>query len=111
MTLTDTSLTDTLSPTMGKGGDSSLTTSASKEPVENHETPVTPVKPSDRLISWDEVKKHATKGDSWFVIEGNVYDTSRFARVHPGGHVITHWQGQDATVSILTHPTPPRLPI
>ena len=52
-----------------------------------------------RSICWDEVKQHQKKGDSWIVIDGYVYDTSKFARRHPGGNVITHWAGQDATVS------------
>ena len=52
-----------------------------------------------RSICWDEVKQHQKRGDSWMVIDGYVYDTSKFARRHPGGHLITHWGGQDATVS------------
>ncbi|KAK2187909.1 hypothetical protein NP493_150g00034 [Ridgeia piscesae] len=50
-----------------------------------------------RSICWDEVKQHQKKGDSWIVIDGYVYDTSKFAKRHPGGNVITHWAGQDAT--------------
>ena len=85
---------------MGKGGESGPSSDGTCTASDDIIAPSTvSPSPSDRLISWDEVRLHTKKGDSWFVIEGNVYDTSRFARHHPGGHVITHWQGQDATVS------------
>ena len=49
-------------------------------------------------LTWDEVTKHQTKGDSWIVIDGDVYDISKFSQRHPGGKVISHYAGQDATV-------------
>jgi len=51
------------------------------------------------LYTWDEVREHATKdNDRWFVIDGEVYDITRWAGKHPGGsRVITHYAGQDAT--------------
>merc|ERR1719454_1443636 len=49
-------------------------------------------------FSWDEVKQHSTKEDRWLVIDGEVYDITRWASKHPGGsRVITHYAGQDAT--------------
>ena len=50
--------------------------------------------------TWTEVKKHQTKNDKWLVIDGEVYDITTWARRHPGGSkVISHYAGQDATVS------------
>eukprot|EP01063_Lacrimia_lanifica_P028808 TRINITY_DN4278_c0_g1_i1.p1 TRINITY_DN4278_c0_g1~~TRINITY_DN4278_c0_g1_i1.p1 ORF type:complete len:524 (+),score=208.10 TRINITY_DN4278_c0_g1_i1:60-1631(+) len=45
-----------------------------------------------------EVAQHAVAGDMWVVIEEDVYDLSKFARMHPGGEaVLTEFAGQDAT--------------
>ncbi|KAK7113757.1 hypothetical protein V1264_012987 [Littorina saxatilis] len=47
---------------------------------------------------WEEIKKHATKSDRWLVIDGCVYDVTRWAKRHPGGErLIAHHAGQDAT--------------
>lgn len=49
-------------------------------------------------FSWEEVKKHDNRTDRWLVIDGEVYDITRWASKHPGGsRVITHYAGQDAT--------------
>lgn len=38
----------------------------------------------------------------WLVIDNNVYDITQWSKRHPGGSkVISHYAGQDATVSIL----------
>lgn len=53
------------------------------------------------LISWDEIKKHSKDEDKWIVIDGTVYDVSKWAKRHPGGsRIIGHYAGQDATVSL-----------
>ena len=50
-------------------------------------------------LSWNEVKQHAEKSDKWIVIDGEVYDISRWSQRHPGGNrVISHFAGQDASV-------------
>jgi cytochrome b involved in lipid metabolism len=36
-------------------------------------------------ISTAEVAKHATPEDCWIVVNGKVYDLTRFAPSHPGG--------------------------
>ncbi|CAE7731131.1 apdG [Symbiodinium sp. CCMP2456] len=33
----------------------------------------------------EEVAKHCSEGDLWMVIDGDVYDLSKFASLHPGG--------------------------
>ena len=49
-------------------------------------------------ITSAEVAKHNTKEDSWLVIDGKVYDISKFILSHPGGRsLIRAWQGRDAT--------------
>ncbi len=46
----------------------------------------------------EEVAKHNTPDDCWIIIDGRVFDVSKFHRLHPGGSgVITRLGGQDAT--------------
>lgn len=47
---------------------------------------------------WDEIEKHAVKGDRWLVVDGVVVDVSRWCKKHPGGErIISNCAGQDAT--------------
>ena len=32
----------------------------------------------------EEVARHGSKGDAWVVIDGDIYDVSKFSRLHPG---------------------------
>lgn len=51
-----------------------------------------------RTISMQEVEQHSTPDDCWVVINGNVYDLSRFHREHPGGSkIITKNAGKDVS--------------
>lgn len=55
-------------------------------------------------LTWEEVRKNnGVKGsDKWIVINGEVYDVTKWSKKHPGGSkVISHYAGQDATVSCL----------
>ncbi|KAK6731845.1 hypothetical protein RB195_007977 [Necator americanus] len=59
-------------------------------------------KMSDNLkeISLSEVEKHSTVESCWIVMEGKVYDVSKFLNEHPGGaEVIAELAGKDATAS------------
>lgn len=38
-----------------------------------------------KVITMQEVSKHIKEEDLWLVINGNVYDVSKFANEHPGG--------------------------
>jgi fatty acid desaturase len=49
-------------------------------------------------LTWDEIKKHNKKFDCWLVIDGNVYDITRWADLHPGGQILCCLAGEDATV-------------
>eukprot|EP00755_Sulcionema_specki_P005679 Sspe_Gene.33432::Locus_16323_Transcript_1_1_Confidence_1.000_Length_1750::g.33432::m.33432 len=52
----------------------------------------------DRVIGYDEVAKHTSPGDMWIVVDGLVYDISKFAAMHPGGErVLKGYAGKDAT--------------
>ena len=56
----------------------------------------------DDTYSWDDVKEHSSKTDKWVVIENGVYDVSKWVTRHPGGFkVLSHYAGEDATVSFL----------
>lgn len=48
-------------------------------------------------LTWDEVRKHNTASNCWLVINGIVYDVTRYAS-HPGGNAhIDAYCGKDAT--------------
>lgn len=38
-----------------------------------------------RVVSWDELAKHASPTDLWVAIEGLVYDVTAWRKQHPGG--------------------------
>ncbi|NXX14362.1 FADS2 desaturase, partial [Podargus strigoides] len=51
-----------------------------------------------RSYTWEEIQKHNLRTDKWLVIERKVYNVTRWANRHPGGHrVISHCAGEDAT--------------
>ncbi|XP_030835157.1 acyl-CoA 6-desaturase [Strongylocentrotus purpuratus] len=53
---------------------------------------------TDTTYTWEEVRKHTEVDDKWLVVDGNVYDITKWAKRHPGGNkVISHYSGQDAT--------------
>lgn len=51
-----------------------------------------------RKVSQKELSQHGAPGDLWLAINGDVYDVSKFAKLHPGGtHVIEQLAGNDVT--------------
>lgn len=53
-----------------------------------------------KTFTWDEVKKKTGRDEKWIVVDGNIYDVTRWMKKHPGGaKIIAHFGGQDASVS------------
>ena len=59
-----------------------------------------------QLISMTEIEKHVTKEDCWFVVEGKVYDVTKYiaSGMHKGGDAILQGCGKDATKMFNTRP-------
>jgi nitrate reductase (NAD(P)H) len=55
-----------------------------------------------KTYTMDEVAKHDTEDSAWFVMEGGVYDATRYLKDHPGGAAsIVMNSGGDATEDFL----------
>nr|POE67110.1 nitrate reductase [nadph] [Quercus suber] len=51
-----------------------------------------------KTITIDELRKHDTEAEPWFVLNGEVYDGTKFLESHPGGaSSIVNAAGMDAT--------------
>lgn len=51
-----------------------------------------------RSITKEELARHNKAGDAWLAIDGDVYDVSKFASMHPGGSkVLEELAGNDCT--------------
>lgn len=51
-----------------------------------------------KMVAKSELAKHKTPGDLWMAIDGDVYDVSKFAGLHPGGaQIIEQYAGLDVT--------------
>ncbi|XP_055333299.1 cytochrome b5-like [Paramacrobiotus metropolitanus] len=51
-----------------------------------------------RTVSWSEVEAHKSKDSTWLVINGKVYDVTKFLEEHPGGEeVLLENSGKDGT--------------
>ncbi|EPQ28190.1 uncharacterized protein PFL1_04018 [Pseudozyma flocculosa PF-1] len=55
-------------------------------------------KSNQKTISMEELGQHSTNDNLWLLIDGKVYDVSKFADEHPGGdEVLLTEAGKDAT--------------
>ncbi len=55
-------------------------------------------KSSEKLIKPEDVLQHQKDGDIWLIIDGDVYDATKFVEEHPGGEeVLQDVAGTDAT--------------
>ncbi|KAI9091255.1 microsomal cytochrome b5 [Phlyctochytrium arcticum] len=51
-----------------------------------------------KTYDWSEISAHNTRDDLWMVIDGKVYDVTKFLDEHPGGEeVMVEQGGQDAS--------------
>lgn len=50
-----------------------------------------------KTYSMEEVAKHASREDCWLLIDGNVYDVTKFVPMHKGKDAILMGCGKDAT--------------
>eukprot|EP01065_Artemidia_motanka_P032723 TRINITY_DN39709_c0_g1_i1.p1 TRINITY_DN39709_c0_g1~~TRINITY_DN39709_c0_g1_i1.p1 ORF type:complete len:547 (+),score=192.94 TRINITY_DN39709_c0_g1_i1:81-1643(+) len=53
-----------------------------------------------KTFTMADVAAHNKAGDIWMVIDGAVYDLSKFAKLHPGGErILLNFAGKDATTA------------
>mmetsp|Transcript_43427 Transcript_43427/g.49967 ORF Transcript_43427/g.49967 Transcript_43427/m.49967 type:complete len:528 (+) Transcript_43427:237-1820(+) len=53
---------------------------------------------ADKVYTLAQVKTHNTPEDAWVIIEGKIYNVTKFGRVHPGGSkMLLDLAGQDVT--------------
>jgi len=59
-----------------------------------------------KKYTWEEVRKHQALESLWIVVNGGVYDVTKFVQHHPGGrHTLEMSGGQDVTYLMQTsHP-------
>ncbi|CEP63890.1 Cyb5p LALA0_S09e04786g [Lachancea lanzarotensis] len=51
-----------------------------------------------KLLSYKEISEHKSRDDLWMIIDGKVYDCTKFMDEHPGGEeVLLDLGGMDAT--------------
>ena len=58
----------------------------------------------EKTYTLSEVMNHNTKNNCWLIIEGNVYDITKFVSRHPGGEIIVSACGTDATEKFNRRP-------
>jgi len=53
---------------------------------------------AEKVVTLEELREHTTKDNIWLLLEGKVYDVTKFLEEHPGGdEVILSEAGKDAT--------------
>lgn len=55
-----------------------------------------------KIISIEEVAKHNSEEDFWFILHDKVLDVTEFLLEHPGGQEpLMDWAGKDGTLAFL----------
>ena len=70
----------------------------------NQETTTGENDKQQKAFTLDEISRHNTEGDCWFIIHDKVYDVTSFISSHPGGKAILQGCGKDATELYETRP-------
>jgi fatty acid desaturase len=52
---------------------------------------------AEAAFGWDEIGRHNRFADCWVVIDGGVYDVTRWVMTHPGGRIVGALAGEDVT--------------
>jgi predicted heme/steroid binding protein len=51
-----------------------------------------------KTFAVEEIGRHSTEDDCWIIVDGKVYDVTKFLQEHPGGkRILLKVAGQDAT--------------
>ncbi|KUI68193.1 Nitrate reductase [NADPH] [Cytospora mali] len=75
---------------------------AQQPSIETDKNIVMVSKDTKRQISLEELEKHEGEEEPWFVLDGEVYDGTKFLEGHPGGAAsITGAAGQDVTEEFM----------
>jgi cytochrome b involved in lipid metabolism len=57
------------------------------------------------VLSWEEIRSHSSEKSLWVVLDGEVYDLTRWAHQHPGGlHRLLQYAGKDASEAFRQAP-------
>ena len=88
--------------TNGYWGERSANDDTSAEPVEARESVKMTNDKVKEILSVDDVRKHDSADNPWFVVDGEVYDGTAFLKEHPGGgQSIISAAGVDASEEFL----------
>merc|ERR1712154_371887 len=55
-----------------------------------------------KMYTMEQVRQHNTREDCWMVLNGHVFDVTKYVPFHPGGDDILKGKGRDATVLFAT---------
>lgn len=51
-----------------------------------------------KIVTQTELAQHSVQNDMWMAIDGDIYDVSKFAKMHPGGaQILEQFAGHDVT--------------
>lgn len=63
----------------------------------------TPAANTNKTFTTDEVPQHSKASDCWLIIDGKVYEVTKYIQDHPGGaSAIIDYCGQEATQAFAT---------
>lgn len=55
----------------------------------------------------EEIARHNTPKDAWIVVDGKVYDVTKYVDEHPGGEAILNNVGSDSSIGFKGPQHPP----